>query len=229
MTTAPITRMSLTSSDTPLYAYLLNHQPREHEALRGLREATRGMPDNFMQIGPDQGHFMALIVKLIGARRILELGTYTGYSALAMALALPDDGQLITCDVNDTCVSIGRPYWSQAGVAHKIRVELGPALETLSALVINGESGGFDAVFVDADKENYERYYEAALRLVRPGGIIILDNMLRLGRVIDGGDVDEGTIVIRDLNDKIAGDERVDRVMLPIADGVTLARRKKVI
>lgn len=221
------TRMSLSNPDTPLYTYLLDHQPAEHEALRGLREATRDMPNSFMQIAPDQGHFMALLVKLAGASRVLELGTFTGYSALAMALALPDDGVVITCDINDEWVNIGRCYWKQAGVAHKIEAKLGQALDTLSGLEQNGALGSFDVAFVDADKENYGHYYEAALRLVRPGGLIILDNMLRLGRVIDADDLDEGTVAIRDLNDKIASDERVDRVMLPIGDGVTLARLRK--
>jgi predicted O-methyltransferase YrrM len=217
--------MSLSAPDTPLYTYLLSHEPSEHEALCGLREATSGMANSFMQIAPDQGHFMALIVKLMGANRILELGTFTGYSALAMALALPEDGKIITCDVNDEWVNIGRSFWERAGVTEKIEVRLGPALDTLDRLERTGVDN-FDAVFVDADKENYGRYYEAALRLVRMGGVIILDNMLRLGRVIDPLDSDEGTVVIRNLNDKIALDERVDRVMLPIGDGVTLARRR---
>lgn len=220
------TRMSLTAPDTPLYAYLLDHEPPEHEALHALREATGGMKNSFMQIAPDQGHFMALLVKLTGARRILELGTFTGYSALAMALALPEEGKLITCDVNDEWVNIGRRFWERAGVTEKIEVRLGPALDTLDSLERTGAASTFDVAFVDADKENYGRYYEAVLRLVRPGGIVILDNMLRLGRVIDTLDSDEGTVVIRNLNDKIALDERVDRVMLPIGDGVTLARRR---
>ena len=218
------TRMSLSAPYTPLYKYLLSHEPSEHEALRGLREATSGMANSFMQIAPDQGHFMAFIVKLIGANRILELGTFTGYSALAMGLALPDDGKIITCDVNDEWVNVGRRFWEQAGVTNKIEVRLGAALDTLKDLEATGTD--FDVVFVDADKENYGRYYEAAIRLVRTGGIVILDNTLRLGRVINPHDSDEGTVVIRKLNDDIALDERVDRVMLPIGDGVTLARRR---
>ncbi len=142
-----------------------------------------------------------------------------------MALALPAHGKIITCDVNDEWVNIGRSFWGKAGVAEKIEVRLGPALDTLDRLERTGLDN-FDAVFVDADKENYGRYYEAALRLVRVGGVIILDNVLRLGRVIDPRDSDEGTVVIRNLNDKIALDERVDRVMLPIGDGVTLVRRR---
>jgi predicted O-methyltransferase YrrM len=220
------TRMTVASPDTPLYRYLLAHQPPEHEALRGLREATRSMANSFMQIAPDQGHFMAFIIAMAGARRVLEIGTFTGYSALAMALALPDGGKVFTCDVNEEWVSIGRPYWRQAGVAAKIEVRLGSALGTLADFERGEIADSFDVAFIDADKENYGHYYEIALRLVRKGGIVILDNMLRLGRVVDGEDRDEGTVVIRNLNDRIAADERVDRVMLAIGDGVTLVRRR---
>jgi predicted O-methyltransferase YrrM len=217
---------SLVTPDARLYAYLLGHEPPEHEALRSLREVTRGMANGFMQITPDQGHFMAFLLKLLGARRVLELGTFTGYSALAMALALPENGRIITCDINDEWVRIGRHHWKKAGVDAKIDVRIGPALRTLEVLEKSGAAGTFDAAFVDADKENYIGYYEAALRLVRAGGIVILDNMLRLGRVIDRADRDAGTVAIRDLNDRIATDERVDRVMLSIGDGVTLVRRR---
>ena len=226
MSAINLNRASLASTGTPLYSYLLEHHPPEHAALQQLRAATRGMERDFMQIAPDQGHFMAFLVKALGARRILELGTFTGYSALAMALALPSDGQLITCDVNDAWANTGRPYWEEAGVANKIDLKIGPALKTIAGLEQSHGPGSFDLVFVDADKDNYGNYYEAALRLVRAGGVIILDNMLSLGRVIDGGNLDLGTVAIRDLNDKIAADERVDRVMLPISDGVTLIRRR---
>ena len=222
MSAINLTRVSLAATGTPLYTYLLEHQPPEHAALQRLRAATLGMERDFMQIAPDQGHFMAFLVKALGARRILELGTFTGYSALAMALALPGDGRLVTCDVNDAWASVGRPYWEEAGVAGKIDLRIAPALETLASL----EHGSFDLVFVDADKPNYGNYYEAALQLVRSGGVIILDNMLYLGRVIDHANHDPGTMVIRELNDRIAMDERVDRVMLPISDGVTLVRRR---
>jgi predicted O-methyltransferase YrrM len=218
--------MSLTNPDAPLYAYLLDHQPPEHAALRALREATREMERAFMQISIDQGHFMALLLKLIRARRVLEIGTFTGYSALAMALALPRDGRVITCDINDEWVSIGRRYWEAAGAAGRIEVRLGPALETFAALESSSGRESFDAVFIDADKDNYGGYYEASLRLVRRGGLIIVDNVLRFGRVIDADDLDAATVAIRELNNRIASDERVDCVMLPIGDGVTLVRRR---
>jgi len=226
MTQAPTTRMSLTSPDTPLYAYLLAHQPPECDEVRKLREVTRVMPNHFMQIGPEQGHFMSFLIKLTGAEKVLELGTFTGYSALAMALALPEHGKLISCDVSEEWVGIGRPFWEKAGVARKIEVRLGPALEAMSSMERDGQRDSFDVVFIDADKENYGHYYEAALRLVRVGGLIIVDNTLRLGRVVDIDDLEEGTVVMRELNTRIMGDERVDRVMLPIGDGVTLVRRR---
>jgi predicted O-methyltransferase YrrM len=223
-------RMSLASPDTPLYQYLLTHQPPEHPALRGLRLATQGIKGADMQIGLDQAHFLAFVVKVLGARRVIELGTFTGYSALAMALALPPDGRLITCDVNEAWAAVGRPFWAEAGVQSKIELRLGPALQTLPQLEIAAEPGDqvnlFDLVFIDADKPSYPDYYEAALRLLRPGGVAVLDNMLYLGRVIDPGNQDAGVLAIRELNERIRGDERVDRVMLPIGDGVTLVRRR---
>jgi predicted O-methyltransferase YrrM len=224
--------MALASPETPLYQYLLAHQPQEHEALRRLRLATQGVEMSLMQIGLDQGHLMAFLVKTLGARRILELGTYTGYSALAMALALPPDGRLITCDVNEVWPAVGQPFWAEAGVQGKIELRLGPALETLRQLEAEAETGAgdhfshFDLVFIDADKPNYPAYYEAALRLVRPGGVVVLDNMLQGGGVVDPGNLDPGVVAIRALNLRIRSDERVDRVLLPIADGVTLVRRR---
>jgi O-methyltransferase len=172
---------------------------------------------------------MAFLLKLIGARRVLEVGTFTGYSALAMALALPEEGRVITCDVNEEWVGLGRRYWEEACVADRIEVRIGPALRSLDALERTRSLETFDAVFVDADKENYAQYYEAALRLVRPGGIVMLDNVLRLGRVLDSEARDLGTTAIRELNDRISLDERVDRVMLPLADGVTLVRRRDMV
>lgn len=218
--------MSVADPNTPLYAYVLDHQPPEHAALRGVRESSRHMPNWFMQIAPDQGHFMALLLRLIDARQVLELGTFTGYSALAMAMALPPDGRVVTCDVNAAWVDVGRPYWESAGVAGKIDVRLGPATETLARLVADGRNGTFDAAFVDADKENYLHYYEACLGLVRPGGLVIVDNVLRLGHVIDETNHEPATVAIRELNRRIATDDRVDRVMLPIGDGITLVRRR---
>jgi O-methyltransferase len=209
--------------DKRLYAYLLANEPPEHEELRKLREQTRTMPLARMQISREQGHFLGLLAQLIGARRTLELGTFTGYSALAMALALPERGRVVTCDINVEWVNIGRPYWERAGVADKIEVMIGPAGDTLKRM--EGEAvGDFDLTFIDADKEQYDSYYESALRLVRPGGLIVLDNMLLHGRVAD---LDEGhadPVAVRKLNAKIAGDERVDRVILPLGDGMTFAR-----
>jgi O-methyltransferase len=219
-------RPSLLASDSPLYAYLLRHEPPEHEAMSALRAETGGMSNAFMQIGPDQAHMMAFVVKLTDARRILEIGTFTGYSALAMALALPCEGRLITCDTNESWAGIGRKYWERAGVAGKIDLRIGPAIEAMEELKRDGSNGNFDVVFIDANKDDYDLYYEAALCLIRPGGLIILDNMLFRGRVADLQDHSLEATALRELNIKIAQDERVDRVILPIGDGMTLVRRR---
>lgn len=208
-----------------IHAYLLANEPPEHHELRKLRELTRTRPDAQMQIAPEQGCFLALLVRLIGARSILEIGTFTGYSALAMALALPADGRLVTCDVNEDAVFVGRSHWARAGVAGKIESIIAPALTTLAELE-RAARPRIDLVFIDADKPAYDQYYECALRIVRPGGLIVLDNMLRRGEVADLTSDDPRTVAIRALNAKIANDERVDRVMLPIGDGMTLARRR---
>jgi predicted O-methyltransferase YrrM len=215
-----------TPVDDRLYAYMLAHQPREHLHLRALRERTEQMPSGRMQITPEQGHLLALLVRLIGARRILEIGTFTGYSALAMALALPADGRLVACDISEEWTAIARAYWQRAGVADRIDLRIALALTTLARLEREGGLDGFDLVFIDADKTGYDAYYEAALRLVRPGGLIVLDNMLRRGRVADPGDCEPDTVALRNMNAKIAADDRVDRVLLPIASGMTLARRR---
>jgi O-methyltransferase len=209
--------------DQRLHAYLLANEPPEHEELRKLRERTATMQVARMQIAPEQGHFLGFLARLIGARRTLELGTFTGYSALAMALALPEKGRVVTCDINVEWVNIGRPYWGRAGVADKIEVMIGQALDTLKRLE-SEEAGQFDLAFIDADKAQYDSYYESALRLVRPGGLIVLDNMLQRGRVADPNESDVDAGAVRKLNAKIAGDERVDRVLLPFGDGMTLAR-----
>jgi O-methyltransferase len=210
--------------DKRLHAYLLANEPQEHEELRKLRERTGTIPLARMQIAPEQGHFLGFLGRLIGARRTLELGTFTGYSALAMALALPSSGRVVTCDINVEWVNIGRPYWDRAGVADKIEVMIGRALDTLKRLESEGAEH-FDLAFIDADKEQYDRYYESALRLVRPGGLIVLDNMLQHGRVADPNESHVDTVAVRKLNAKIAGDDRVDRVILPLGDGMTLVRR----
>jgi predicted O-methyltransferase YrrM len=208
-----------------VYEYVLR-QTREPAVLAELRAATANVPRNVMQIGADQGAFMALIVRLMGARRCLELGTYTGYSALAVALALPEDGQLITCDISAEWTAVGQPFWRQAGVADRITLKLGPGLETLDALLAAGEAGSFDFAFIDADKANYDAYYERALRLLRAGGLIGVDNVLWGGAVVDAARQDADTAAIRALNEKIHGDARVDSVLLPIGDGLTLARKR---
>lgn len=209
-----------------LYSYLLAHEPPEHEQLRALRERTQRMPDGRMQITPEQGHLLALLVRLMAAHRTLEIGTFTGYSALAVALALPAGGEIVACDTSDEWTSIGREYWQRATVAEKIDLRIAPALGTLRELEREDGPDQFDFAFIDADKPAYDAYYEATLRLVRPGGLIVLDNMLRRGRVADPNENDADTVALRRLNTKIVGDDRVDRVLLPIASGMTLARRR---
>jgi O-methyltransferase len=212
--------------DSRLYAYLIEHQCREHPELQALRRLIQSHPEARMQISPEQGHFLALMVRLIGAQRCLEIGTFTGYSTLAMALALPAHGRIVACDINEAWTNIGREHWKRAGVAGKIEVVIAPAIETLRHLERKQTSDQFDLAFIDADKTAYNGYYEATLRLVRPGGLIVLDNMLRRGRVADPNEIDPDTVALRILNSKLACDERVDRVLLPIASGMTLARRR---
>jgi predicted O-methyltransferase YrrM len=211
--------------DEQLRAYLLTSQPSEHEEQRKLREFTSTMPKARLQIAPEQGHLLTFLLRLTGASELLELGTFTGYSALTMALALPADGHLLTCDNNVEWAVIGRPYWERAGVSDKIDLRVGPAIETLNAIK-QTQAGCFDFIFIDANKDQYDDYYEASLMLVRPGGLIVLDNMLLRGRVVVVGDRDPWTIAIRNLNEKIAGDRRVDYVLLAIGDGMTFARRR---
>ena len=194
--------------------------------MRRLREETASMEQANMQIGPEQGQFMALLVEFIGARSVLEVGTFTGYSALAMAAALPENGALVACDVSEEWTAIGRRYWEEAGVAHKIELRLAPALETLDALLAEGRAGTFDFAFIDADKEGYDAYYERALELVRLGGLIALDNTLWEGKVVDPAATDVDTEAIRAINKKLAADERVTLSMVPIGDGLTLARKR---
>ena len=211
--------------DDTIYQYLLNHSLREHPAQIALREATRTHPHAVMQISPEQGQFMALLVRLIGARRTIEIGVFTGYSALSVALALPDDGKLLACDISDEYTRIGVPHWKAAGVAHKINLQLAPALSTLDARIKAGEQGQYDFVFIDADKSGYDGYYERCLTLLRVGGLIAIDNTLWSGKVaIPAEDAD--TAALQALNSKLHRDERVDISMLPIGDGLTLARKR---
>ena len=204
--------------------YIVEHSVREPEILGELRAATASVPYSGMQIGADQGQFMALLVQAIGAKRCLEIGTYTGYSALAVALALPEDGRIVCCDISEEWTAIARRFWKKAGVEHKISLRLAPALRTLEELLQQGD--GFDFAFIDADKGNYESYYEACLRLVRRGGIIAVDNTLWSGWVADAKRHDDDTLALRAFNDKLHRDERVALSMLPLGDGVTLALKK---
>ncbi|NBC16266.1 MAG: SAM-dependent methyltransferase [Bacteroidetes bacterium] len=209
-----------------LHQYLLDVSVREPEVLRRLRAETMRHPMGEMQIAPEQGQFMQVLVRMLGARRTLEVGTFTGYSALAVALALPDDGQVVACDVNEAYTAIARDYWEAAGVADRIDLRIAPALETLDALLDDGQAGTFDFAFVDADKANYDGYYERALALLRPGGLVALDNMLRGGRVADPSVDDAATQAIRALNEKLRADDRIHLSLVPIADGLTLALKK---
>ena len=208
-----------------LHDYLLNVSLREPDLLRRLREETSTMPMAMMQISPEQGQFMALLVRLIGARRAIEIGTFTGYSALSVALAMPADGRLVACDVSDEYTRIARRYWAEAGVADRIELKLQPALKTLDELLAAGRGGSFDFAFIDADKQNYDAYYERTLALLRPGGLITIDNVLWDGKVADPSVDDEETRAIRSLNRKIHGDQRVALSLVPIADGLTLAMK----
>ena len=209
-----------------LYEYLLSVSLREPDVLCRLREETAKMPQHNMQISPEQGQFMALLVELTGARKCLEVGTFTGYSTLSVALALPEDGQIVACDISEEFTSRAKPYWQEAGVAGKIDLRLGPALETLDALIADGESGAFDFAFIDADKVNYQGYFQRALDLIRRGGLILVDNVLWSGAVVDPARDDEDTEAIRAFNQACAGDPRISLSLVPIGDGLTLARKR---
>jgi predicted O-methyltransferase YrrM len=219
-----MSRRTINLDDT-LYQYLLDHSLREHPEQTALREATAKHPRGGMQISPEQGQFMQLLVKLIGARRTIEVGTFTGYSALTVALALPRDGKILACDISDEYTSVGKPYWQRAGVADRIELLIAPAAQTLDARIAAGEPGQYDFAFIDADKAGYDAYYERCLQLVRTGGLIAFDNTLW------GGDVarparDDDTRALQALNDKLHTDQRIDLALLPIGDGLTLARKR---
>ena len=210
-----------------LHDYLLRVGTRESAVAEALRaETLAATPWHRMQISPEQGAFMALLVRLLGAKRTLEVGTFTGYSALVVAEALPADGKVVACDVSEEWTSVGRPFWERAGVADKIDLRLRPAVATLDELIAGGETDSFDFAFIDADKANYDAYYERCLLLVRKGGVIGVDNVLWGGRVADASANDEDTQAIRAVNEKVRADARVDATMLPIGDGLTLAMKR---
>jgi len=209
-----------------VYQYILDHSVREHPVLTELRHVTAKMKHGGMQISPEQGQFMQMLVKLVGAKRCVEIGVFTGYSSLSVALALPADGKIIACDVSEEWTSIAREHWKKAGVEGKIDLKLAPANETLDALLAAGEAGRFDFAFIDADKASYPGYYERCLKLLRAGGLIAIDNTLWSGRVADSTVQDEDTVALRQINDFLHRDERVDVSLLPIGDGLTLVRKK---
>ncbi len=212
--------------DDRLYDYLLRHSLREHPALARLRAETAAHPQVVMQISPEQGQFMQLLVRLLGARRAIEVGVFTGYSSLAVALALPPGGTLLACDISEEYTRIARRYWAEAGVADRIELVLAPALATLDARLAAGEAGRYDFAFIDADKTAYHDYYERLLRLIRPGGLIAVDNTLWSGAVADPADQEDDTRAIREFNERLHADARIDLSLVPIGDGLTLARRR---
>ena len=208
--------------DDTVRDYVVANQPAEHPLLAELREITATMTRSRMQISPEQGHFLAFLVRLIGARRVLEIGTYTGYSSLCMALAMPSDFQIVACDVSEEWTNVARQFWKKAGLGDRIDLRIGSAVDSMEALVKEGQK--FDFIFIDANKEDYDAYYESALRLIKPHGLIALDNMLREGRVADPSATQLSITAVRDLNAKIAKDERVDRVLITVGDGMVLVR-----
>ena len=209
-----------------LYDYLLKVSLREPPLLAALRAETAKLPMAGMQISPEQGQFMALLAELIGARRAIEVGTFTGYSALCVAQALPADGKLIACDISEEFTSVARRYWAKSGIADRIELRLAPALDTLKSLLAGGGAGSIDFAFIDADKTQYDAYYEAILKLLRPGGLVTIDNVLWSGAVADGRKRDADTVALRALNEKLKTDKRITLSMLPIGDGLTLARKR---
>ena len=207
-----------------IHEYLVDHGAPPDEIAQGLIAETRRLgPRSMMQVAPEEGAFLTVLTRIAGARRAIEVGTFTGYSALCIARGLPDDGTLLCCDVSEEWTRIGRPYWEKAGVAHKIDLRLGPALDTLRALP---REPGFDFAFIDADKPNYLNYYEEILKRLRPGGVIVADNVLWFGNVVNPDDDSEQTRAIRAFNDALARDARVECAMLPLSDGVTIARKR---
>ena len=218
-------RETLQLSDA-VYQYLQDHSLRETTVLRRLREETATLKEARMQLSPEQGQLLTFLAELIGARKAIEVGTFTGYSALCVASALPNDGCLIACDVSETWTAIGQRYWEEAGVERKIDLRIAPALETLDELLAAGEAGSYDFALIDADKENYEAYYERILSLLRSGGLLLVDNVLWGGKVADPDHTEKSTLAIRAFNRKVHADDRVSLSMLPIGDGMTLVRKR---
>jgi predicted O-methyltransferase YrrM len=220
-----MTNQTINLNDT-LYQYMLSISLHEPAILKSLRETTRKLSSHGMQISPEQGQLMALLVKLIGAKKTLEIGVYTGYSSLVVALALPETGKIIACDINTETSAIAQDFWQKAGVGHKIDLKLAPALQTLDSLIKQNYSNNFDFIFIDADKQNYLNYYERSLTLLRPGGLIVVDNVLWRGRVADTHVHDKQTLTIRAFNKTIYQDKRISMSLIPVGDGLTLIRKR---
>lgn len=214
------------SMSDQLYDYLLKVSLREPPILKRLRVETAKHPKHGMQISPEQGQFMRLLVRVMGASRCIEVGVFTGYSSLSVALALPDEGRIIACDVSEEYTAVARRYWTEAGVERKIELRLGPALETLDAMLKHGEAGRYDFAFIDADKNNYLHYYARLIKLLRPGGLMAVDNVLWSGSVIDKKDKSVDTAAIRKFNEALHADNRIELSLVPIGDGLTLARKR---
>ena len=212
--------------DNRLYHYIADVSLREPELLTRLRDETAKMPGARMQIAPEQGQFMAMLVRLLGVTQALEVGVFTGYSSLSVALAMPPEGEVVALDIDPEATAVARRYWAEAGVAERIDLRVGPALESLDRLLDEGRQGRFDFAFIDADKENYEGYYERALELLRPGGVVAVDNVLWGGRVADPNNHDPATVALRAFNLARATDGRIDLSLLPIADGLTLGVKR---
>lgn len=219
-----MTTRTLNLDDT-LYRYLCDVSLRDHPVLAAMREANRTHPRASMQIAAEQGQFMQLLVQLLGARNTIEIGTFTGYSALAVALALPEDGRVVACDISREYTDAARVWWEKAGVAHKIDLRIAPAQETLDALIAGGRAGSFDFAFIDADKTGYAAYYERCLVLLRPGGLVAVDNVLWGGKVAQAAE-DEDTAALQAFNLQLRDDTRIDLSMLPLGDGLSLARKR---
>ena len=220
-----MSRQTLNITDE-LHSYLISVSTRETKEQEALRQENANHPYASMQISPEQGQFLQLLVKMLGSEKIIELGVFTGYSSLCMALALPPNGQIIACDVSKEYTDIARSYWHRAGVADKIDLRLAPGLDTLNQLLDSGQAGSFDLIFTDAVKEEYQDYYELGLKLLRPGGVITIDNVLWSGAVVDPSNQTSETVAIRELNQHVHDDDRVDMCMLPLGDGLTLARKR---